>query len=350
MPAQVSEAAYAKKPAWHRFGDVKDGFFTREEAMKSLDPTGEGVIRADITLSFVDSTGKKYELAVPNKNGLVDFDGEGIPRFQSIVDVDYGLVQRDEFFRFLDEVIGMVDGAHWDAAVNLRNGAQQVITAYLGDYVLDPNGIADRGKRFLWGFNSFNGSWALRLKKGDFRIECANMAAMALRGSSDSNVIGSDWSTRHTSNVMSRVEIAKDALQMWNRHDLLFQSQAEHMIQTPINDDVVDRLVNDLYTMLNPKTNQMETNREAAETVMMTYQIGGSTKKLHDTVWGAFNSVTEYEDWLVKVRGGKNSSVNERRLENQLRDPDGRKQAAWDVFWNYAEESRKFKMPDLSLV
>jgi len=351
MAPRVSEARYAKSPAWHRFGDVdQDGFFDSKKAMQSLDPTGEGVIRGDITITFADSNGKEYKLDVIDKNALVDFDGEGNPRFQSFVDKDYGLVQREELFRFMDTIIGMVDGSHYDAAVNLRNGSQQVITAYLGDYVLDPHGRADAQKKFLWGFNSFNQTWRLRVKKGEFRIECANMASMALRGSTDANVIGTDWSTRHTSNIMSRVEEAKDALQVWTRHDLLFEAQAEHMIQTPITEAEIDRFVTQLYTELNPRTQQIETNTEAVETIKMTHEMGSSTTNIRDTVWGAFNSVTEYEDWIAKVRGGKNSTVNEKRLDRQLRDPDGRKQHAWDVFWTFAEDKRKFKMPDLANV
>lgn len=349
MPAQVSEAVYGnRKPAWHRLGDVVDGLFDRNRAMQSLDPSGEGVIRGDITVTFVDSKGVEHKLEVLDKNALIDFDGEENPRFQSFVDKDYGIVQREELFRFMDAVIGMVDGAHYEAAVNLRDGSQQVVSAYLGDYVLDPNGVADRNKKFMWGFNSFNSSWSLRLKKGDFRIECANMAAMALRGSTDQTVIGSDWSTKHTSNVMNRVEEAKDALQMWSRHDRLFQAQAEHMIFTPMNEDALDRIVVGLYTTDNPRTGQTEVDKEAVETVKMTYEIGKSTRDITGTVWGAFNAVTEHEDWLVKVRGGKNTTVNEKRLDRQLRDTDGVKQRAWDQMWDFAETARQFKMPDLA--
>ena len=350
MPADVSEGLYAKKPAWHRFGDVHaEGFFNAERAILSLDPSGEGVIKGFVTITFTDSKGNEHKLEVPQKTGMVDWDSANDSwRFLSIMDKDYGLVQLVEQFLFMDTVIGMVDGAHYDAAVRLRGGKQTVLSAYLGDYVLDPNGVADRGKRFLWGFNSLDGSWALRLKKGDFRVECANMAAMALRGSSDQNSIGTDWSTRHTQNVLSRVEEAKTVLQMWRRHDTLFQAQAEHMLFTPIADGAVDRIVTSLYTDVNPKTGLSEADREAIDAVRTNYDIGKNVKQITGTVWGALNAATEYEDWLTKLKTTKTASMAERRLVRQLEDPDGRKQRAWNAFWDYAEENRKFVAPDLA--
>jgi hypothetical protein len=350
MPAEVSEGLYAKSPAWHRFGNVhKDGFFNAEAAIESLDPSGEGVIKGFVSIKFTDSKGVERTIDVPSKTGMVDWDANNSTwRFLSIMDKDYGLVQLEQQFLFMDTVIGMVDGAHYDAAVRLRGGKQTVLSAYLGDYVLDPNGVADRGKRFLWGFNSLDGSWALRLKKGDFRVECANMAAMALRGSSDSNVVGTDWSTRHTQNVLSRVEEAKTVLQMWSRHDKLFQAQAEHMLWTPITDGAVDRIVTSLYTDINPKTGLSEADTEAIDAVRTNYDIGKNTKHITGTVWGALNAATEYEDWLVKLKTTKTASMAERRLVRQLEDPDGRKQHAWDAFWDYAEEHRAFKVPDLA--
>jgi hypothetical protein len=317
--------------------------------MRSLDPSGEGVIKADVIFKFVDSKGEKHEVSFVEKVGLIDYDAKNkMWRPQSVMDKDYGLVQRDELFLFMDTVIGMVDGSHYDAAVNLRKGRQIVLSAYIGEYALDPKGRNDRQQRYIWGFSSFDGSWALRLKKGEYRVECANMAAMALRGSTDQDVIGCDWSTRHTKDVMQRVNEAKTVLQMWNVHDRLFEAQAEHMIQCALNDNAFGRIIEGLYTDINPKTNQRETDKEAVEAVRMNLAIGRSTKDIADTVWGGFNAVTEYEDWLVKVRGGKNSSVNEKRLVRQLEDPDGRKQAAWDRFWDLAETSKPFKMPSLA--
>ena len=247
-----------------------------------------------------------------------------------------------------DEVIGMLDGAHYDAAVNLRGGKQTVLTAYLGDYVLDPTGIADKGKRFLWIFNSWDRTWALRFKFGDFRVECANLAAMALRGSTDANVLGSDWSTKHTLNVMERAQEAKAFLGLWQAHEQLFQAQAEHMIQTPLDKNAFTRIIDGLYKTKNKTTGQFETDTKATTEVRVTYELAAAGRDIIDTVWGGFNAVTQHHDWVKVPRGSQQTSTNEMRFVKQVEDPTGLKQTAWDAVWDYAKEVKPFTMPDLA--
>jgi phage/plasmid-like protein (TIGR03299 family) len=356
MPANVdgTKAAYARKPAWHGIGTVKEeGMMSAAECLAVLNPSGESIRKGKVTVTiFVpDGKGGMKEVVVdaPEYAGLVDFDSD-TQQFRTLAvnGQNYPDFQREEQFKFADEVIGHVDGSHYEAAVNLKNGKQTVLTAYLGDYVLDPNGIADQNKRFLWIFNSWDTSWALRLKMGDFRVECANMAAVALRGSSDTNQIGSDWSTRHTSNISQRVEEAAAFLGLWRAHENLFEAQAEHMIHCELDDNAFGRIIDGLFTAENPKTQQMETDKEAVETVRMTYELSASSRDIHSTIWGGFNAVTEYNDWVQKVRPTKSASMNERRLLRQVEDPSGLKQNAWDRFWDLAADTKPFKMPDLA--
>lgn len=348
MPAEIdgTKAVYARKPAWHRIGTVKEeGWFTAEEAIAVLNPTGEPIRKGKVTITILDGDGNEVVVPFPEKSGVVDFDHEsGKFRPLSVMDKDYGLMQREQQFTFVDEVIGQVNGAHYEAAVNLRNGKQTCLTAYLGDFVLDPNGIADKNKKFLWSFNSWDGSWALRLKFGNFRVECANMAAMALRGSTDKNVMGSEWSTRHTANISSRVSEAAAVLGLWHDYEVVYEAQAEHMIHVPLLDNTFQRVIDGLFTAENPKTGQVETDREAAEQVRTIYELSASQRDIFETVWGGFNAAVEYHDWATKVRGSKSTSVSERRFLRQVEDPTGFKQQAWDRFWNVATDNKPFDM------
>lgn len=351
MPAEVDKAIYARDPAWHGLGEVvKEGTFTAARAIATLNPSGEPIRKSHRLVGyFLDDDGNEYTVEDIDDVMLSDFDSDtDAHRKLSIVAKDYGLVQREEQFQIADAVIGMIGGAHYESAVNLRDGKQTVLTAYLGDYVLDPNGRADRNKRFLWIFNSWDRSWAFRFKFGDFRVECANMAAMALRGSTDQNVLGTDWSTRHTTNIMDRVEEASKFLGLWKAHEKLFEAQANHMIQTELHPNAFGRIIEGLYQTKNKTTNQMEVDRKTAEAVRVTYELSASSKDIHDTVWGGFNAVTEHHDWVTVPRGSKNTSIDEMRFVKQIEDPTGLKQRAWDAFWNHARDVKEFKMPDLA--
>lgn len=350
MPHEVdgSKAVYARTPAWHRIGTVLEDqdAFSAEQALAVLNPSGEKIRKGSVTGTFIDGDGKKITVEFPEKAMIVDFDHETQAwRPLSVMDKSYPDFQREDQFRFMDEVIGQVDGAHYVSAVNLRNGKQTCLTSFLGDFVLDKNGIADRNKKFLAGFNSWDGSWALRLKWLNFRVECANMAAMALRGSTDDNVMGSDWSTRHTSNIRDRVREASSVLGLWQSYEVLYEAQAEHMIHAPLHTDAFERVITGLFTAENPKTGQVETDREAIEEVRTIYELSPAQQDIFGTVWGGFNAVVEHHDWAVKVRGGKNTTVSERRFLRQVEDPKGAKQQAWDRFWDVAVDVKKFKVP-----
>lgn len=351
MPAEIdgTKAVYAKTPAWHRIGSVLDDVFTADEALAVLNPTSEPIRKVTAMAEVTDSKGKKHLIEAEDLDAIVEWDHE-TERFRvlSYQSKQYGVVQLEDQFRFMDEIVGAVDGAHYEAAVKLRKGRQVCLTIFLGDMILDKNGIADTSKRYLWGFNSYDGSWALRCKFGNFRVECANMAAMALRGSTDRQQVGSDWSTRHTTNVISRVEEAKSVLGMFNTYEKLYEAQAEHMIHTIMDDNSYVRILTDLFTAENPRTQQVETDREAVQQVKTIYELSPTQTDLFGTVWGAFQASVEHHDWVKVVRGGKVTSVGEKRFLNQIEDPSGFKQRAWERLWDYAAEQKPFKMPEMA--
>jgi len=332
-------------------GFVKEeGFFTAREGLHALDPDSYGTRKGRVVVYVEDDDGNEIAVPFDNHAGIVDWDyNEQVFRGLSIMARDYGNVQLDELFEMCDVIVGLIDGAHYEAAVKLRQGKQVVLTIYLGDYVLDPNGVADKGKRFLWAFNSWDGSWALRFKFGDFRIECANMAAMALRGSTDKGVVGSDWSTRHTTNIMERAAEAKSFLGLWSVHEKLYAAQAEHMIHTPLSSGAFDRIIGELYKTKDKTTGQMEPDEKVLTEVRVTRELSAAGRDIRDTVWGGFNAITEHHDWVTVPRGSAKTSVEEMRFVKQLQDPTGLKQAAWDAFWDYANDvNPTFKLPELA--
>lgn len=352
MPHQVDRALYARKPGWHGMGTVKEeGMFSAREALHELDPDSYGTRKGRVVVYVKDDNGNEVavELGFEDQAGIVGWDyTEQQFRGLSIMARDYGNVQLDDLFEAVDLVVGAVEGSHYEAAVKLRKGKQVVLTVYLGDYVLDPGGIADKGKRFLWAFNSWDGSWALRFKFGDFRIECANMAAMALRGSSDTDVVGTDWSTRHTPNIMQRVNEIKSFLGLWSVHEKLYEAQAEHMIHTALDPNAFTRIIDGLFEVKNKETGQLEVDREATTKVRTVHELSASSADIRETIWGGFNAVTEYHDWMLVPRGSKTASSQERRFVNQVEDPKRLKQRAWDEFWNLAQDVKPFTMPDLA--
>lgn len=328
MPANIDQnrAVYARKPAWHGLGSVLDDTFTAEEALRVLNPNNEPVRKVKVGVK-VD--GEWIE--ADDWSAVVERDPDNTDTFRTlgINSRDYGLVTIEEQFAFLDEVVGNIDGAHYEAAVRLRQGRQTVLTIDTGAAFLDPQGANDRIQKFIWGFNSFDSSWAFRVKMGNFRVECANMAAAALRGSTD-KIVSGDWSTKHSTNIAGRVAAAQQTLGLWKDYNDLFFAEADAMIHTKLTDNAFDRLVKDLFT--HPET--FEKDEMAIEQTRVIYELGPACENIRGTVWGGYNAVTEYTDWYLKSRGSAKTSAQEMRLRKQLGENNPLKQQAWDRFYD----------------
>lgn len=349
MPHMIDgdRALYAKKPAWHRIGHVKeDGWFNSAEALAVLNPDKEPIRKVSAFAGFLNEKGEMEFVESPGDAAIMRINPDTKqPQVLSFMKKDYGVVQIEDQFAFLDDVVAEfrkeedTAGAFYETAGLLRNGRQIFVVIDLGALTLDQGGRADKQVRYLFASNSWDGSWAFRVKKTNWRVECANIAAMALRGSSN-EIVSGDWSTRHTSNVLRRVEEAKAVLGMSAQYDTVFQAQAEQMIQTPMSDGTLERLLEGLYTVDNEKTGVKELDKEAVADVQTLYELSPTCSNIHGTVWGGLQALIEREDWRVKVRGGKSNSLDEARLRRQMGETDkGFKNAAWERFSDWSVEN-----------
>jgi phage/plasmid-like protein (TIGR03299 family) len=320
-------AVYARTPAWHGIGVVTADLFTAEEALTVLNPNAEEEqyrkvpAYAKIGDEFVVSG---EQIAIVRKHPET-----GEWQVISFMGRDYGNLQPRDLFGFTDEVVAGIGGAHYAAAAFLRNGRQIILTVDAGAIELDPQGRKDVIKSHLFVSNSWDGSWACRAKWVNGRIECANMAAWALRGSTN-QIVNGDWNTKHTANVMNRVQAAREVLGLQKSYNDLFYAQAEELIQTKLTDAVYDRLLADIFLV---DETTKERDQEAMNQVKAVYELSPSQANLYGTMWGGLNAITEYHDWRTKVRATKTGGLNERRFVRQFDDTTGLKQRAWDVVW-----------------
>lgn len=332
-------AIYARKPAWHQLGTVKqDGWFTAEEALEVLNPNKEPIRKGSVFVEIVWQS-KTYKVEADDFMGTVRINPDTKePQILGINGKDYGIVQLEEKFRFMDEVVGAIGGAHYETAGLLRNGKQSFLTVSTDAIKLDKDGRGDEVARYILGVNSYDGSQAFRVKMTNVRVECANLLAMALRGSNN-EVVAGDWSTRHTKDVLNRVWAAQQTLGLWTSYNEVWAADAELMIHTEMSDDSFERLLTGLFTSDKEGVETVDRNRMAA--VRTIYELSPSCENIFGTVWGGLQAVTEHDDWHTKVRGGRKSTSQELRFMRQLDDRTGVKTDAWGRFKNFADENRK---------
>lgn len=329
-----ARAIYARKPAWHRLGVVKeDGWFTAEEALAVLIPNNEPIrqVKAGFLYNGEWHEVEDYEAVIrinPDTNQ---------PQCLSYMTPEYGVVQVVDQFRFLDEVVGAIGGAHYEASAFLRGGKQVFMVVDTGAITLDPNGRADHIKKYILGRNSYDGSMAFGVKFTNLRVECANMLAAALREASV------EWTTRHTKDILNRVEAAKRTLKLEKEYEEQWTKYAEAMIQKELTDNEFQRIVEGLYTeedvATGTKLDLTEKAKEAATEVRTIYELSPTCLNVNGTVWGGLQAVTEWVDHYQGVRGGRKSSVDEIRFRRQtgIDSSSDLKQRAWDGFASLVE-------------
>jgi hypothetical protein len=293
---------------------VLDDVFTSEEALRVINPDKVPVYKW--TAGVQDPvTGIWY--STNDFMGTVQVEDGKVTVFD-FPSPDHALVQDWEQLAWMDAIVGNVEGAHYEAVVKLRGGTQTILTINLGKTVLDPNGRADTSYQYLFGFNSFNRSWQLGAKFSDFRVECANMAAMALRDGRKP-----EFKMKHTTNIMNRVAMAQEVLGLqmtWHRE---FSETAELLIQTEMRDNQFKRELEGLLTV------DGETDYETIGTIRAIYELNPAQLKIYGTWWGGYNAISQYNDWQTVVRGGK-ASKDEMRFMRQFDDTKGIKQQAWE--------------------
>jgi hypothetical protein len=325
MPHEVFQerAVYARTPAWHKIGTVLDDCFTAEEALQIINP---GRIPVQSWTAGVKDpiTGDWYE--TEDFTGTVQIDGVDDNGVKKITVFDYPtpdhqLVQDWEQLAWMDEIVRTQNGAHYEAAVKLRGGRQTALTINLGAVMLDPKERADMNHRFLFGANSHNRSWPLMAKLANMRGECANMSAVIMASHSP------EYRIKHTSNIMSRVAIAQNALGMAVEYNDMYYAEAELLIQTPMVDNTFKRILETIFV-----AEDGEKDVDSINTVRGVYELNPAQTNLHGTLWGGFNAVTFFNDWGTKVRGSRTSSADEMRFIRQFDDTKGIKQKAWDLF------------------
>jgi uncharacterized protein DUF932 len=316
MPHEVygEKAVYAIKPAWHRIGTVLADTFTAEEALRVINPDRNPVMKW--TAGVQDPTTGEW-FPTNDFTGTVEREGEKI-KVYDFATPDHALVQDWEQLAWMDAIVGNEEGAHYESVVKLRGGTQTILTINLGKTVLDPDGRADTSYRYLFGFNSHNRSWSLGAKFADFRVECANMAAMAMRDGRKP-----EYKTKHTTNIMARVAMAQEVLGLEVSWHKAFVETAEVLIQTEMTDNAFSRMLDGLFTV------DGERDSDTIGTVKAIYELNPAQTKLWGTWWGGFNAVSYYNDWQTVVRGGK-TSKDEMRFFRQFDDTKGLKQEAWD--------------------
>lgn len=198
MPAMFNEGFFVREPAWHGMGVVLDDYPDRATAMRLAGHDWD-IERRDLWVEGPDGLFHpvpSHTLHVRSDNGatvgVLPDTYEAIPNH---VAYDVAEVLFDQGFQF-------------ETGITLEDGKSCAITLRL-DQPFEVGG--DDSTILPYGCLSWrhDGLGALRARTGTIRQVCANTVnASELEGAR----LGTDFTFRHTKNVMERIEDAKEAM------------------------------------------------------------------------------------------------------------------------------------------
>lgn len=289
---------------WHRLGTYVPQAMTAAEALSlaNLDWT------AEVEDLYVE-LGNGGHLLVPGRKAVTRTSPlSGEKEVLGVTGNRWRPVDNERAFAFCDRLVDADGEAHYDTAGMMRPaatdgslglGAQVFITLRRPDLILDPNGSADRLRRYLFCANGFDGRRAFTVKNTDTRVVCNNTQEMALRGQ------GAEWKARHSASVEGKIEDARRALGFLTAAEAEFNKAAEQLIQTAMSLNDFDAMISDLFPA--PKEDATKAVLARAEErraqLHHLFSEAETQENIRGTAWAGYQSLIEYVDWVRPSRG-----------------------------------------------
>jgi len=221
-----------------------------------------------------------------------------------IVGTSYRVLQNNKMFQFLDSVVGSMDAIYVNAG-SFKGGRKVYIQAKLPGYIKFDND-QDIGEKLLTFISSHDGSMAVQTLFTPIRIICQNTIIMALKEGMNQTSI------RHTISMGSKLNIAKQALNVVNGQVSILEQLSRKLIDKPFSDSELKELIE--RNGMVPKADEKSTrSNNIVNSVLRGFHYGQGSEfqSSKNTAWGAYNAVTEYVDHY-------SSSNREKRAESSL--------------------------------
>jgi len=283
------------------------GHYIGDKTMTSSEAIKEAGLDWDVAL-------KPIQISIPHTFGRA----QTIPTHRAVVRSDnnqvlgvvgnrYTPIQNSTAFKFMDGLVE--DGSmQYHTVGNLKDGKKIWLLGQTGSFDVVPG---DQVDKFLFLWNSHDGSSALRCIFTTIRVVCQNAVRAAFR-----NQIGDGVRVQHSRNIDTNLVSAKDILGFSQTNFKEFETFSKHMASKQINTAMLNALAQNLFPDPPPKVKQPSVEKNRNQIIRLFEEgQGNDAANVRGTAWAAFNAVSEYNNHYKVVRG---STKEERRFEYSL--------------------------------
>jgi phage/plasmid-like protein (TIGR03299 family) len=291
-----------KTPAWHGLGTVLETApATSKEAIEAAGLDWEVQLRQVYFAGLSAATGYS---AVEGSYVSVRTKKDEEDIALGIVGSKYAPLQNSEAFDFFDPLVK--DGvATYETAGSLFEGRKVWILAKMKGVI--EVGQGDTIDKNILLSNSHDGTSAVIGMITPIRVVCNNTLSAALGGRSAAKKSGNHFSYRHTSSVQEKVKMAQMTLdavtKQYDHLGKIWSKMAEIKMPPAMKLEYVKKV----FPNKEDAKNSSRTSTLRTEILtLMSRGTGMDMLSAHDTLWGAFNAVTEHTTHSISER--KNSS------------------------------------------
>lgn len=286
MAANVETMMYVREKPWHGLGTMVQEAPTSADALKFAGLDWNVLSQPIFDEEQNPITG--YKLNVRSTDGA----------HLGLVTNAYQICQNTEAFQFTDSLIG--GEVHYETAGSLRGGKQVWLLAKLGKSTL----AGDDTENYLVFSNSHDGTGAIRVAVTPVRVVCNNTLNLAL------NSAVRAWSTRHMGDLQQKMQEAEDTLLRANHYIDELALQADQMANTPISEEQLNEILDDLFPIKDDDTDRVKANKQRMKNEFMYCYFAPDIKKFMGTQWGAINAMSDLVGHTQPIRKTKNYAEN----------------------------------------
>lgn len=288
MAANVETMFSVRVKPWHGIGTIVEKCPNSKEALR-LAGLDWNVEQRDVcTDSGVLIPGYKANVRDSDQSIL------------GVVSERYQVVQNEDAFAFTDTLLG--EGIKYETAGALQGGRRTFILARL------PQRFIIAGDEIMPYFvimNSHDGSCSIKAAMTPVRVVCQNTLNIAFRTAKRT------WMTKHTSNIMERIDDARITLQFAEQYMQELGKGVDELVHKRLTDKKVMEYMSEFFPVTEDMTAaQKKNNLVMLQDMKARYFDAPDLKDVGKNAYRFVNAVSDFATHAEPIRKTKNYREN----------------------------------------
>ena len=281
---------------WHGLGTKVEGAMTAEDVFDLCPGLDFEVAKAPVSYAPAGHFNKEF------KGWATVYRTDTLAPLGMVRD-SFHLFQNREVTDFADAVRGSADAAY-DTAGSLYEGRLVFVQLILGeDFKVD--GDPSNWQRRLLVYAGHDGRHALKAKRTQTRVVCANTHNAAVRGA------GAEYAVRHTANMDIHVEDARRALSLVAAYDKAFEQAMSELTKVALTRADAIAFLETLLPVRDEVKNPFKVTA-ARDGILALYANSPTLDGIDKTGYRMFQAVGEYADHYRSYRAAGGSAEDAR--------------------------------------